>query len=621
MSKPRTVLIVARRVRENWRDLVVTDIVFKVVALVVLTPLLGLAQKLLIWQASDGILSDVDFLYLFIQPVGIVCSVLVASIWLAIIGLEQASLLAMLASKDVGKQLRPMAAIRFSLARAPRVLAITATIIATSLAVLAPFALVALLVYRSLLGEFDINFYLSQQPEEFFVAVAIGIVLMMLAVSILLWVHSAWLFALPIALFEDQHWLNSLRLSHQTLEGRRWRVIGWIGVWLLSIFVANFLLVTLGGWAGQLLIPADVGSLVNLATRVGLLLLVLAALGLMINLLATISLGSMMYTGYRLLRPSSDLPAPTLLADDDGVGKRFRLTHLRLAALLGIGLLLAAWLGIRSLTSLPLTNRAKIMAHRGASADAPENTLAAFQLAIDQGADWIELDVQESADGEVIVMHDSDFMKQAHNPLKVWDAERAPLDALDIGSWFDEQFSTERVPRLAEVLEMCRDKVGVNIELKYYGHDQQLEQSVVEVVEAANMSDQVMVMSLKKQGVQKAKSLRPDWKCGLLLSVYAGDLNSLDVDFLAINGKFASRSFVRQAHEAGKEVYVWTINDAATMSQMLNRGVDGLLTDRPELAKRVLAERADMSLPERLLSEISVWLLGTPPVSESSDLQ
>ncbi len=209
--------------------------------------------------------------------------------------------------------------------------------------------------------------------------------------------------------------------------------------------------------------------------------------------------------------------------------------------------------------------------------------MAAFRQAIVDGADWIEIDVQETADGEVVVAHDSDFMKLSGNPLKIWDATLADLTDIDIGSWVDPKFSDERVPTLTDVLRLCKDKIGVNIELKYYGHDQQLEQRVVDIVEAEQMADQVMVMSLKPEGVAKMKALRPNWRCGLLLSVYVGKLKNIEADFLAVNSKFATRNFVRRAHKLEKEVFVWTVNDAATMSQV-TQSESRRHSDRPSRA-------------------------------------
>ena len=231
------------------------------------------------------------------------------------------------------------------------------------------------------------------------------------------------------------------------------------------------------------------------------------------------------------------------------------------------------------------------MAHRGASSVAPENTLAAVKQAIEDGADWVEIDVQETADGEVVVMHDSDFMKLAGVDLKIWNATRTDLAEIDIGSWFDPTFKDERVPTLQDVLTECKGRIGVNIELKYYGHDDQLEQRVVDIVEALDMASNVVVMSLKADAVKKMKSLRPSWKVGLLMSVSAGGLQNIEADFVAVNASFADRRFVRSVHDVGKEVYVWTVNDAPTMSAMMSRGVDGVITDKPALARSVLELR------------------------------
>ena len=164
---------------------------------------------------------------------------------------------------------------------------------------------------------------------------------------------------------------------------------------------------------------------------------------------------------------------------------------------------------------------------------------------------------------------------------------------------------------MAEVLDLCKGKIRVNIELKYYGHDQQLEQRVADIVGSRAMDSQVVAMSLKMDAVRKMKSIRPNWRVGLLMSVSAGDLNKIEADFLAVNAGFVHRSFVRRVHDAGKEIYVWTVNDALAMSNMIGRGVDGLLTDKPALARRVLEERAKMSAPQRLMLELAE-LLGVP---------
>ena len=589
-----------------WRPLVATDLLYKLLAFVILTPLLAGLFHFLLAIAGQSVLTDVDIALFFAGPFGWLCAIILGAVWLSIVALEQASLLAILAARHRGQQLGMIDSLRFAAGHAADVLKVTAKMIGWTLLSLVPFLLIAGAVYFGLLGEYDINFYLKERPTEFQVAVGIGVVLVLILAGILFRLYSGWFLALPLILFEQTPPAQGLQASQQLVSGQRRPILIWLVTWVICVLILNLVLVALVGLAGRFLIPTTVGSLLMLATRVGLMLFILSASSLILNLFATIAFAGLLFQGYLRMHSAASAAIEASPLEVEQRGKPL-LTPSRLAAVGGAGFLLAALIGYVSLErSLNLETETQVMAHRGASKAAPENTMAAFQAAIDEGADWIELDVQESADGKVVVIHDSDFMKLSRNPLKVWDAKLDDLAGIDIGSWLDPKFNEERVPLLSDVLQLCKDKVGVIIELKYYGHDEQLEQRMVDVVEAAGMADQVMIMSLKPEGVAKTKALRPDWKCGVLLSVYAGNLNEIKADFLAVNANFASRSFVKRAHAAGKEVFVWTVDDPAMMSQMMNRGVDGLLTNVPAVAKQVIHERESLSPAERLLVEVAL---------------
>jgi len=257
-----------------------------------------------------------------------------------------------------------------------------------------------------------------------------------------------------------------------------------------------------------------------------------------------------------------------------------------------------------------------VLAHRGASYAAPENTLAAFRRAGLERADFVELDVQESSDGVVMVAHDSDLMKVARKPLKIWSSTAAQLQAVDIGSYFSSAYADQRMPTLAEALAACKGSTRVDIELKNYGHDQRLEERVIGVVEAAGMQEQVVTMSLSGTMVARMKRLRPDWSSGLLIARAVGDVSRLPVDFLAIESKMAGRELVRTAHAAGKPVYVWTVNDAQRMIRLMSLGVDGLITDRPALAREVVADYEAMKSAQRLFLFVMTRLGVREEISE-----
>jgi glycerophosphoryl diester phosphodiesterase len=255
--------------------------------------------------------------------------------------------------------------------------------------------------------------------------------------------------------------------------------------------------------------------------------------------------------------------------------------------------------------NLEFEGRTEIMAHRGASLAAPENTLAAVRAAIDSGAQWVEIDVQETADGEVIVIHDSDLKKIGRVPLGVATSTLEQLQEIDIGSWFGEEFSAERIPTLEQVLRLCKDRIRVNIELKYYGAQRQLEQRVADIVDANAMAGQVVVMSLSLDGIREMRRLRPDWTLGLLSSIAMGNLAALDVDFLALNARFASRHLIRRLHVQGKDIMVWTVNDPVGMSAMASRGVDVIITDVPALGVSLMKEYEQLEPAERLLIQLA----------------
>jgi glycerophosphoryl diester phosphodiesterase len=200
-------------------------------------------------------------------------------------------------------------------------------------------------------------------------------------------------------------------------------------------------------------------------------------------------------------------------------------------------------------------------------------------------------------------------MKAGGAAMKIWETDAARIRSVDIGSRAGSQYSGERVPTLAEALAVCKGKSRVIIELKSYGHDQRLEERIAAIVEAAGMGNDCVYMSLDHGMVRKMKRLRPSWRSGVLAAkAIGGELTSLGADFLAVESKMATARFVRRAHRAGQQVYVWTVDDPAWMLALMSRGVDGLITNKPDVAREVVTRRAQMSDAQRVLVALLVRL-------------
>jgi glycerophosphoryl diester phosphodiesterase len=380
--------------------------------------------------------------------------------------------------------------------------------------------------------------------------------------------------------------------------------------WAAIVFLLGTLVLGLVQGLGSQLVPLFYDSLALLVIVLGAVValwslanLLVTAFGAATFALAIVELADALVPGF------SAATAPRAFAVPEKRPPRFTLPGL--AILLIGGTVIAGLVGVWLVNGIVVGDNVTIVAHRGAAGKAPENTMTAVRQAIEDGADWVEIDVQETADGEVVVIHDSDFMKLAGVDLKVWSGTLEEVSDIDVGSWFDPAFSEERVPTLADVLKAARGRSRVVIELKYYGHDEQLEQRVVDIVEELDMVSEVAVMSLKYAGIQKVRTLRPSWTIGLLSATAVGDLTRMDADFLAVNMGMAKPGFVRRAREAGKKLFVWTVNDVVSMSRMMSIGVDGIITDEPEMARRVLEEREDMGPAERLIVHAAI-LFGRP---------
>lgn len=599
--------------RMSWRELAITDLVYKIVAFVLLTPLVGLLLRVLLAIRGESVVADQDIVYFFLGPVGWVSLILLGVAGIAIFALEQSALMAITWEASQDRRVPVWAALLFAAHHARPVLNVTVRMVALGLLVAAPFLAAGGAVYYALLTEFDINFYLAQKPPAFWAAGALlGCVLGALAV-VLLGLVARLIFALPLLLFENIAPRDALRTSRQRSAGHSTRIVLWIVGWLLATTVLSATATGVVGLVGRLVVPLTTFSLKLLTATLGTVLLTWGIAHLVVTLITATTFAVLLANLYRKLGDPSDVGQVRLALPASAMkGTKFRLTRWRVLAGGVAAIVVSAAVGMIAVHGISLEDHTEIMAHRGASGAAPENTLASVERAIEDGADWVEIDVQESADGVVVVVHDRDLKRLAGVDLTVWEATAEQLRGVDVGSSFAPQFAGERIPTLEEVLQTCRGRVGLNIELKYYGHDQNLEQRVVELVEAADMQSDVVVMSLKRDLVSKVQSLRPDWTVGLLTAVAVGDLTTVDVDFLAVEVGLATRRFVRSAHRSGKEVYAWTVDDPVTMSAMMGRGVDSIITNEPALARLVLEQRAQLSPVERLLVELAA-LFGVGP--------
>ena len=240
----------------------------------------------------------------------------------------------------------------------------------------------------------------------------------------------------------------------------------------------------------------------------------------------------------------------------------------------------------------------EIIAHRGYSGIAPENTIAAFKRAVDIGADQIELDVQMTKDGVILVFHDNTLSRITGHSGKIKNFNYSEICMLDAGSWYDNvagsyngTFGDEKIPKLSDVCEMLQDTgVGINLELKNIGNVQGFTENVVEIVKDYNMEDRVIFSSYNYTYLKEIKAIDEELKVEFISDTANADdlLTNYPADYYNLKLSGIEEDAPEKLHAAGVKFYAWTLNDAESIRKAVDIGADGIVTNYPGIAKVVI---------------------------------
>lgn len=301
------------------------------------------------------------------------------------------------------------------------------------------------------------------------------------------------------------------------------------------------------------------------------------------------------------------------------------------------GVLLTVLAGCATVPVCPPCPVVQVIAHRGASHDAPENTLRAFQLACEMGADWFELDCHLSQDGEVVIMHDNELERTTGAPGTVAASDWAALKVLDAGAWKSSEFAGEHIPLLGESLDFAKNRIGVYVEIKNVADDRalmaqllqeaepypvmtpefacqmmriieasgtrnlELTRKVIAKIRERGMANQIVIQSFSPIICAIAKIEAPEMRVEALSGVKVDEhemwelvtrwLFLLDLDGLNLSHESVTPGRMATVKQAGKSVAVWTVDEEAVMTRVVGLGADAIITNRPDVALAALGRR------------------------------
>ena len=412
-------------------------------------------------------------------------------------------------------------------------------------------------------------------------------------VLILLYIVLRWVFVLHFIMLEGKTITEAIRSSQALTRGRRLRLFVALALLNGAVVGGSFLVITtlsyLPVWLNIDIFKAFSNHYsLTLST---ILTYMFTLLVIPINIIVLTRL--FYYFGYSQGKKPQDI-AYVYRSKLGRLEKRFFASlkrinrpHLWFVVIAIVYLSLALYIGFRANDNLVYAKwTVVISAHRGDTEHAPENSLPSIIDAIEKGYQSVEIDVQMTKDGIAVLHHDQTLLRMTGTPVRIADLTFEELSNFVIG--YDANMEPVYIPTFTEALAVAQGRTKLLIDLKPYGPSDALVNEIVRQIQAFDMGQEVYIQSFDQSALLQIRMLEPNIKIGQVLYFALGSLNTLDVDFYTIEQTMLTKQLVEEAHAAGREVWVWTVNSSKNMKEVLKFRIDGMITDYPGRAQSMI---------------------------------
>lgn len=584
-------------IRQNWKNILLFELLYRGITTPVYMRLVSRGIRLALRAAGYSYLTPANIGNFLIQPVTLLAFAAAAFVGILILSLETAGLVTAFQGSAYYQKLTPLHILWGGLQKMKdemekRNWQLPLFLAAQYLLIHLPFILRTIVRYK------PANFIFQELKKQ---PVAVTFLIILLIFGILAVIPRS--LTVYGCMIEQKHFHSGVVRSWQMTHKRKWRIASLAMFWELAVILLASAVYAVSVCVAAVCVvyfsrqSLAMAVLLSAADRLETGIIYLASMLAFVLVFAALSVAYYQYGNRRFHAERWDFGYPAR-----GSINRKTLAVV-LAALLGVGLFYIYDL-VRNGSELSeeLLIETEITAHRGSSVTAPENTIPAIEKAMEEMADSVEIDVQMTSDGVIVLGHDASLKRVAGVNRSIASMTFAQLQQLDVGSWFSKSYEGTRIPALSEVLELCSQKIGLNIEIKYVGKNSELPEKTAEMIKAYGMENQCVVTSTNLPYLRRVKEVLPEVRTGYIISAAYGNFySSEDVDFISIRSGFVTSALMQNAHEQGKAVYAWTVNSKSELERLTLLGVDGIITDRPVLAREIVyREEATESLFEYL---------------------
>ncbi len=581
------------------RSLLTFYLFFTGLTLAALTPLFSGALAALRPITGQAAISTGGLVQFIISPGGLLWLAATATIATLLVLLQQAGM-TWIAASGGHREYRIAVSALWALARHFRKLsALTLLQVAGHLLVAMPFLLAVILAYQFLLSPHDMYYLRLERPPVVWWFMGISATAGLGIAVCNGWLYLRWILSVPLVLLDGHGARDALRHSNHYVHGQRLPATGALLAGLAGLVVIPILVTLVFQGIGSYLLPR-LPERMDLLVPVTLTFVALYILFTITLAFAGIAAYSMLIysvyrqaTGHHQRVSANDLPKQA--------GPKAWTAEV-LVIVLAVG---QAWFVLQSFEQ---QDDVSITAHRGSALKAPENTLSAIEQAIEDGADYIEIDVRMTADGVPVLWHDSDMRRVFGLAGKISDITLEDTRNRDAGSWFDPAFSRERIATLQEAITATRGKASLYVDIKPDRDTPELTREVVTLLQRMNAVDGTVIAAAEWYVLAEVRQLEPELKTTLLAQFIVGPLWDREFDNLGLRRNRTTPAAVAQTHRSGNELHVWTVNSPNAMSRFIDMGVDNIITDRPEVLAGLLEHRRGLTDAEVLVIKLRNWL-------------
>lgn len=581
------------------------ELLYKFLAFSLMIPLIRKASTVILFMNGIDKLTNQNFWRLFVNPltwIGILFVIYIAG---AFISIEFSGLCGGIHASDEGKKISIHEMFMNGLSGCHIVFHLKNYMYLVYVIIVLPLASMA--ETATLTGSFTFPGFIMEAINDHWYLTAIYTIGMLA----LMYLALRWIYTIPAINLRYDTFSEAAAESGRLMHRRTWKAVWalitcYAYLFLLgSLLAAAMAFVLFGG-----VLWLDPGSALN----AGKPIVIIIAVTIYILFLAMSQplVLSRIYIGYQrmLAKEGTDLPAYQQPETWFSKNKAFKIA-LCTSLAVGIYFFLPSRYQEVKLILNNASNKTMVMAHRGDSVDAPENTLPAFQAAIDHGADAAEMDVQMTKDGTIVVLHDSSIDRTSTGSGKIWNVTYDEIKDLDNGSFFNPSFSDTHIPTLDQVIKLCKGKLYLNIEIKRTGHDDGIEKKVLDIIKANNFQNQCDITSMDYNTLVTVRSLDPSIKTVYTTTVALGNVADLTAaDAFSVETTFVNQSFVRSMRQNGKQLFVWTVNDENQMETMINLGANAIITNDPTSCRN-LVDSSQTNGTIGVLLRLKTGLLGS----------